>query len=469
LVSIPNPGVAPSAEPPSGDDQVIKPIINVTRERLERPLRAPDVELVGRVQDSAFKEEQWLICFEDTHYIQATPLLYHVLLYADGTRTLGEIAREIERQLGIEITGDDVDWLVRNKLIPSGLLDVGLEDLGDGPRPAEIPVLGLRWRIPLLPYEWTVPFTDPLKYLYWPPLMVAVVIAAIAINIWLFVDGSVFASAEALLYRPELILLLFVLDTISTLFHEFGHAAALRRAKARYGWIGFALYIIFPVFYTDVTHIYRLNRRERIRVDLGGMYFELIMMVIFYTCYLVTGHGIFLIAIVLTTLSFLQQFTPFLRFDGYYTVADIMGINEPLSIVKPFLRDRIPWPRGRQKSLPDMRTGAKIAFSFYLAAVVAFLTYPLFIGAFAGRQFATTMYESGRFLLTQSITYWSNGDILWGMVSTLQFCLWALIPLGISLFLLTLIRHFWIGGRALVMAILARFQQDPAPKGQETT
>jgi putative peptide zinc metalloprotease protein len=469
LVSVPNSGVASSAEAPSGDDQVIKPIVSITRERLERPLLAPDVELVGRVQDSAFKEEQWLICFEDNHYIQATPLLYHVLLYADGTRTHSEIAREIESQLETEITGDDVDWLVRTKLIPSGLLDLGLEDLGDGPRPAEIPVLGLRWRVPLLPYEWTVPITDPLKYLYWPPLMVAVVIAAIAINIWLFVDATVIASAEALLYQPELILLIFVLDTISTLFHEFGHAAALRRAKVRYGWIGFALYIIFPVFYTDVTHIYRLNRRERIRVDLGGMYFELIMMVIFYVCYLATGHGIFLIAILLTTLSFLQQFTPFLRFDGYYTVADIMGINEPLSIVKPFLRDRIPWPRDRQKSLPDMRTGAKIAFSFYLLAVVAFLTYPLFIGAFAGRQFATTIYESGRYLLTQSITYWSNGEILWGVVSTMQFLLWALIPLGISLFLLTLTRHFGRAGIGLARIIWRRLANTPVHTSQETS
>lgn len=461
MVSVPNSGVASSPET-SNEESVWEQTVTVTQERLERPLRAPEVELIGRVQDSAFEEEQWLICFEDTNYIQATPILYHVLLYADGTRTVSEIAGEVQRELSVELAGEDVDWLVRNRLIPGGMLDLGDGDLGDGPRPAEVPVLGLRWRIPLLPYEWTVPLVDLLRPLYWPPLMIAVVLAAVAINVWLFVDATVIASAEALLFQPELILLLFALDTASTLFHEFGHAAALRRAGVRYGWIGFALYVIFPVFYTDVTHVYRLNRRERIRVDLGGMYFELVMMVAFFGGYLITGHGIFLIAIVLTTLSFLQQFTPFLRFDGYYTVADIMGINEPLSIVKPFIRDRIPWPRGREKSLPQMRLGARIAFFFYLAAVVGFLTYPLFIGAFAGREFATTIYESGRYLVTQTSIYWSSGDILWGIVSSLQLFLWALIPLGISLFALTLIRHFWMGSRAIVQALRNRFLRDQA-------
>jgi putative peptide zinc metalloprotease protein len=215
--------------------------------------------------------------------------------------------------------------------------------------------------------------------------MVAVVLAALAINVWIFVDGTMFQSVQMVMFRPEMILRLFVLDTIATLFHEFGHAAALRRSGVRYRWIGFALYVIFPVFYTDVTHVYRLNRRERIRVDLGGMYFELVMMVIFFAGYLVTGSGLFLIAIVLTTLSFLQQFTPFLRFDGDYTVADIMGVHEPLSLVKPYLRDLTSWPRGREKSLPNMRRGARIAFTFYLLAIVAFPSYPLMIGAFAGR------------------------------------------------------------------------------------
>lgn len=437
--------------PTSNQQDASRPVINVTRERVRRPSLAPDVELVGRIQDTAFDDEQWLICFDESTYIQSTPLLYHVLLYSDGNRTTEEIARQVMAATGIEVTGEDVDWLVMNRLIPSGLLDLGVdeEEMGEGPRPAELPVLGLRWRIPLFPYEWTVPFANLFKHLYWPPLMLAVLVAAVAINVWVFVDATVIASAHALMFQPEFILLIFGLDLASTLFHELGHAAALRRAGARYGWIGAALYIIFPVFYTDVTHVYRLNRWERIRVDLGGMYFELIMTVAFFGLYHATGNGIFLIAIVLTTMSFLQQFTPFLRFDGYYTIADIMGVNEPLSIVKPFLRDQIPWPRNRTKSLPNMRTGPRIAFTIYLLAIVAFLSYPLFIGAFAGRQFAGTLTESGRHLWNQFVVALNQGDVLFTVVSALQLFFWSLIPLGVMLFTLTLIRHFSYGGFAL--------------------
>jgi hypothetical protein len=144
LVSVPNPGAVPA----SNQLESGVPKIHVAQERLDRPRLAPEVELVGRMQDIAFEHEQWLICFEDSNYIQATPLLYHVLVYSDGSRTTDEIARDVNAAAGSELTGEDVDWLVRNRLIPAGMLDLGIseddEEFGPGPRLAEVPVLGLR-------------------------------------------------------------------------------------------------------------------------------------------------------------------------------------------------------------------------------------------------------------------------------------------------------------------------------------
>ena len=40
------------------------------------------------------------------------------------------------------------------------------------------------------------------------------------------------------------------------------------------------LYMVWPAFYTDVTDSYRLPRRDRLRVDLGGLYFNAIVAVV---------------------------------------------------------------------------------------------------------------------------------------------------------------------------------------------
>ncbi len=54
----------------------------------QRPQRRPDVETVGELRDSAFKDGQWLIqrC---GRYIQVAEPLYRIAEYANGERTLG--------------------------------------------------------------------------------------------------------------------------------------------------------------------------------------------------------------------------------------------------------------------------------------------------------------------------------------------------------------------------------------------
>lgn len=52
-------------------------------------------------------------------------------------------------------------------------------------------------------------------------------------------------------------LLAFVL--LSSFFHELGHASACKYFEVKHGGIGFGLYLNFPVLYTDVTEVWKLN------------------------------------------------------------------------------------------------------------------------------------------------------------------------------------------------------------------
>lgn len=419
---------------------------------MEYPKRAPEVELVGRMPEDAFDEECWLICYAGEHYIQATELLYQVLLHADGQTPVAEITRRITADTGKELSIDQVHWLITNRLAPSGLL-AGVPTEQAGGEPAMVtdaPLLGIRHRLPLLPYRLTAPITGILQRLYWPPLMATVVIATAILIAWIFRDGKVLESVRDVLFTPRLVLLLVGIELLTGLFHELGHASALRRANGRYGTIGFGLLVIWPVFYTDVTDAYRLNRLQRLRVDLGGIYFDLIMMLGLFLAYQITGESVLLVAIVTLGWKVLDQFNPFFRFDGYYVIADIMAIPEPLSLVGPFLRTHIPLLRRRGRPLPPMRPFARVTFSLYLVAVVAYLLLPIIVVGFGGAGLVDLVWESSQVYWHQFVTAWLHQGVIEKLAATLTFGMWLLVPIGLANLARHLLRQFSYLAQALL-------------------
>ncbi|MBK7769420.1 MAG: hypothetical protein IPI48_02505 [bacterium] len=58
------------------------------------------------------------------------------------------------------------------------------------------------------------------------------------------------------------------------LWHELGHAAALRREGYAPGGIGLSLFVCVPVLYADVSAVRLLPRGGRLRVDLAGLAFQ---------------------------------------------------------------------------------------------------------------------------------------------------------------------------------------------------
>ncbi|MCU4960956.1 site-2 protease family protein, partial [Bacillus paranthracis] len=76
--------------------------------------------------------------------------------------------------------------------------------------------------------------------------------------------GSVYKFTIAIL------LLLF-----SIIIHELGHIVAAYRYKIQPKDVGMGLYMMRPVLFVDLSDTWRLPRRQRVVIDLGGIYFEL--------------------------------------------------------------------------------------------------------------------------------------------------------------------------------------------------
>lgn len=114
---------------------------------------------------------------------------------------------------------------------------------------------------------------------------------------------------------------------LGLLFHEIGHAAAAVRYRCKKVDIGMGLYICFIVFYADLSEIWRLNRRQRLLVDLGGIYFQMIFMVIISFFYFLTSNHSLYLANVVLTISLLWNLNPFFRLDGYWIASDLFGFD----------------------------------------------------------------------------------------------------------------------------------------------
>ena len=295
---------------------------------------------MGQYEGSAYEQPHYLVRRGDGQVIHLSHLLYLVLVLLDGERDLTDVAAQASDALWSTRWSPPTSatWW-RTKLQPLGLLAPSAE-VADVALHRPNPLLALRYRTRVIPAGFHRTVTAVLQHLFWPPVVFFVLGALLTTNIWLFGahPHALVQAASQLPFHPALFLLVTGLVLFSGFFHELGHAAGTRYGGASPGVMGVGIYLAFPAFYTDLTDSYRLNRRGRLRSDLGGVYFNAVLIVVAAGTYILTGFGPLLVFIVLSQAAALYQFLPFIRLDGYYIMSDLIGVPNLFSFVGPVLR-----------------------------------------------------------------------------------------------------------------------------------
>src|SRR5687768_2101442 len=329
--------------------------------------RAAGVELLGEVPGSGYRRPPALARRGDGQVLQLTPLLYQLLEAVDGRRTVDEVAEVVSGSSGRLVGGADVRQLVAASLRPLGLLR-----LADGSEPElrrSDPLLALRFRRVVTDPAVTRRLTAPFAVLFTPLLLVPVVLAFGVISGWvLFSQGLAAATAQAFA-NPALFLAVVVLTVLSAGFHEFGHAAAARYGGSTPGAMGFGFYLFWPAFYTDVTDSYRLGRAGRVRTDLGGLYFNaLVVLGVFAVWWLIGWHAVLLI-VATQILQMLRQLLPLLRFDGYHVLADLTGVPDLYQRIGPIMSGLLPG-RWHQPEATALKPWARTVVVLWVLIVI---------------------------------------------------------------------------------------------------
>lgn len=120
---------------------------------------------------------------------------------------------------------------------------------------------------------------------------------------------------------------------ILKLVHEWAHAITAYRFGCRVPIMGVAFMVFVPLLYTDVSDAWRLSeKRKRILISAAGMIAEIVVAVIatFLWAFLADGmlrEMMFYIATVGWVSSLAFNLNPLMKFDGYYILADLTGIE----------------------------------------------------------------------------------------------------------------------------------------------
>jgi putative peptide zinc metalloprotease protein len=413
---------------------------NETKDALSSrpPTRDPGVELLGEYQGSGYREPPSLVRRSDGQILQLPPLLYEVLKAIDGERRSSEIAAVVSDAVQRGLASEDIDFLIEEKLRAQHLVTEA--DGSSTSPPRSDPFLAFRYRIGVVSERVSGALGAIFRPLFFPPVLLILLLGLIVADWWIFFEVGVAQALRQALYHPGLFLPLLAAVILSAAFHEIGHASACRYGGARPGRMGCGLYLAWPAFYTDVSDAYRLDRRGRLRTDLGGVYFNVVVILVTVAVYGVT-HSLeaLLLLVVIEHLEIAHQLLPVVRLDGYYIVADLTGVPDLFARIGVILRSLLFW-RPADPRVTALKRWVRVTVTAWVLVVVPLLILELLIVLIHLPRIVGTSWDSAHRLAGASGHAFSRGQVPTGLSDGLQILVLAIPITGILLSLFQLFR-----------------------------
>ncbi|MBF8274716.1 MAG: hypothetical protein HW380_3821, partial [Magnetococcales bacterium] len=176
------------------------------------------------------------------------------------------------------------------------------------------------------------------------------------------------------------------------LVHEFGHAATAYRWGCRVPSMGVAFMLFWPVFYSDVGEAWLLrSRKGRLQIGAGGVVAELGLaaLALFFWPFLPDGparSAMVLLAGVVWVGTVAINLNPFMRFDGYFLLADALGVpnlqQQAFALGQWHLREwlfawGVPQPQGVEGRL---RGGLTVfAYAIWIYRAIFYTAFALLV------------------------------------------------------------------------------------------
>ena len=158
-------------------------------------------------------------------------------------------------------------------------------------------------------------------------MVAAIGYLCLIVNFYKFADAFLASISIQGLLRYSLAIVLI------KVVHEFAHAYTARNYGCRVRKMGVAFIVFFPRFYTDITDSWRIpDRWKRFQIDGAGVFSELLIGGFAALVWANTSSGpantvaYYIFAVSILNTVFVNG-NPFIRYDGYYMLMDIVNID----------------------------------------------------------------------------------------------------------------------------------------------
>lgn len=319
--------------------------------------------------DSLHNEKRYVISFKDNAF-EANEALYDFISIVQSSRTINEVSKKYSELKGVLYSSEEIENFLEKKFSI-------LFKNGDNNRV-------FLYKRDVLSSSIIDKISERLMYLYKGNLCPVIIVSNIFLFGFFLYNYSHLITFSLNNLDTYTFFIVIIGLFLSTLFHELGHAAACKYYNVAPNGIGVGVYINMIIFYADVSNIWRLPRKNRIVVNLGGVYFQSLLLL---PCYLLFFYnqsyllGYFIIA---TNINFLLVLNPFFKFDGYWILSDLLGVPNLHKKSIELIRYYMVKPRARKLlKKPDMFNMAPTARKMSIAyASLSILFLVFFCGYF---------------------------------------------------------------------------------------
>lgn len=254
------------------------------------------------------------------------------------------------------------------------------------------------FRIPLLRPDKFLSRTMPWISLLWSPVLRWVYLLCGLAGLTLTLQEiELYLKTVNYLFTPQGWLSFIICLALLKTGHEFAHAYTAKSMGLHVRSIGVLFIVIWPLFYTDTTDVWKVpDRRRRIWVSIAGVTFELVVAGIALLLWALLPDGIarslmFFLSGTSILSSVFINLNPFMRYDGYYVLMDLWGVDNLRPRASAMLRHAIrrlfldwkgpaPEIHPRQRSLTVYGFLAalyRIFIGFSIAIAVYYLFFPM--------------------------------------------------------------------------------------------
>lgn len=285
-------------------------------------------------------ETRWLIHDAlQQRFIQLEETAHRLLTLWPLCRTASELADAMERHFGVEVDVKEIEAFV--SFLQTNHLTAG----GDWQRLHALSrqQRSLIWRaihgylfvrIPLLrPNAFLQSSFPVVSFIFTRATFATLMLIGLCGLYLVSRQWDAFLGTFDYLFSVEGVIAFFATLVLVKIAHELGHAYMAVRFGCAVPTMGIAFVVLTPLPYTDVTDSWRLrDRRQRLLIDSAGMMVELGIAAIatFMWSFLPDGpmrSMAFMLATVGWLMSLAVNLNPFMRFDGYYLLSELSGIE----------------------------------------------------------------------------------------------------------------------------------------------